>query len=203
MKLDDKDRSIITFYSQDPTISQEIIAKRLGLSQPSVAMRIARLKQMGALEIQYGINPLKLGLYLAKVDVSSTEPEHILEMFRECPYFANGFTVSGKSNLCLLFYSESVATLEAIVNGHLRSNPSVRDVDFNIIITSERKLIFPTMLMTEISDTPPCGIKMECKECSSFKSQKCMGCPATGNYQGKFYYPRASQVSSFTERRKK
>jgi DNA-binding Lrp family transcriptional regulator len=187
MKLDEKDRTIITMYARDPEVSQEKIAHTVKLSQPSVAARIAKLRQNGALEQQFGINPLRLGLYLAKVDVSSTKPEEILGMFQGCPYFANGFTVSGRNNLCLLFFSESVATLEAIVNGHIRSNPSVSDVDFNIIITAEKELIVPVILKPARSTEPPCGMRGNCRDCPSFKSQKCMGCPITGQYQGSFY----------------
>ena len=186
MKLDDKDRTIISMYSSDPEVSQEAIAEKVKLSQPSVAARISKLKDSGALEYRYGINPLRLGLYLAKVDLSSTRPDEILQMFRGCPYFANGFTVSGKNNLCLLFFSESVATLESIVNGHIRSNPSVREVDFNIIITAEKDLVVPAILNPERKDRPPCGIDINCRDCPSFVSRKCMGCPITGQYQGRF-----------------
>ncbi|MDH4122482.1 MAG: winged helix-turn-helix transcriptional regulator [Thermoplasmata archaeon] len=187
MKIDDKDRMIISLFARDPDVSQDEIATKIGLSQPSVAVRIRKLIKSGALETQVGINPLKVGLYLAKVDVSSTKPGEILSMFKNCPYFANGFTVSGKHNLCLLFFSESVATLEAIVNGHLRANKSVTDLDFNIVITSERSLIFPTVLTQDQSDIPPCGTLSQCRNCQSFKDKKCMGCPVTGQYQGWFY----------------
>lgn len=187
MKIDEKDRVIISMFAQNPDVSQEEIAKRIKLSQPSVAVRIHKLKKTGAIETQTGINPIKVGLYLAKVDISSTKPNEILEMFKDCPYFANGFTVSGKHNLCMLFFSESVATLEAIVNGHIRTHRSVSDVDFNIVITAQRSLVFPTVLTQSQSDSPPCGMLSECRSCQSFKEKKCMGCPATGQYQGWFY----------------
>lgn len=187
MKIDEKDRTIISMFALNSEVSQEEIAKKIKLSQPSVAVRIRKLKESGAIETQTGINPLKVGLYLAKVDVSSTKPSDILSMFKNCPYFANGFTVSGKHNLCLMFFSESVATLEAIVNGHIRTHKSVTDVDFNIVITAERSLVFPTILSQELSDSPPCGMMSQCKNCQSFKEKKCMGCPATGQYQGWFY----------------
>jgi len=187
MKLDDKDRAIITMYAEDPDISQEKIAKRIRLSQPSVAARVARLKASGALERQAGISPLRMGLYLAKVDLSSTRPQAILDMFRGCPYFANGFSVSGRHNLCLFFFSESVATLEAIVNGHIRSDPSVKDVDFDIVVTSVKDFVVPARLRMERAGEPPCGMKGECRRCPSFLDKKCMGCPVTGQYQGSFY----------------
>ena len=187
MDLDDKDRAIITMYADDPDVSQERIAHAIGLSQPSVAARVSRLRKAGAMEKSVGISPLKMGLYLAKVDLASNEPDTILQMFRECPYFANGFSVSGRHNLCLLFFSESVSTLESIVNGHIRSNSSVKEVDFNIIITSERDYVVPARLHGERVKEPPCGMKGDCIKCPSFLERKCMGCPATGQYQGTFY----------------
>jgi DNA-binding Lrp family transcriptional regulator len=187
MKIDAKDRKIVSMFADDPGVSQEEIAKAIKLSQPSVAVRIRKLREGGALETQTGINPLKVGLYLAKVDISSTNPSEILDAFRECPYFANGFTVSGKHNLCMMFFSESVATLEAIVNGHIRSNGSVTDVDFNIVVTAIKPFIVPTVLSPERSENPPCGLLRQCRSCQSFKEKKCMGCPATGQYQGWFY----------------
>jgi len=187
MRLDAKDRTIITMYAMDPNVSQEEIARKIGLSQPSVAVRIRKLREAGAIQPITGTNPLRMGLFLAKVDISSNKPSEILHMFRNCPYFANGFTVSGKHNLCLLFMSENIATLEAIVNGHIRPNRWVTEVDFNIIISTERDMIIPIVLTPESVDSPPCGIPMECKGCASFKEGKCMGCPATGQYQGWLY----------------
>lgn len=187
MKLDKKDRTIISLYAKDPNVSQEDIARVINLSQPSVAMRIKKLKESGALETQTGINPLKMGLYMAKVDVASNNPTEILRMFKNCPYFANGFSISGKHNLCLLFVSESIATLEAIVNGHIRPNKSVTDVDFNIVIASEKDFVVPSILTPDITETPPCGVLIQCRNCESFKDGKCLGCPATGQYEGWFY----------------
>ena len=62
MKIDKKDRVIISMYAENPDTSQEEIAKVINLSQPSVAMRIKKLKENGAIETQTGINPLKMGL---------------------------------------------------------------------------------------------------------------------------------------------
>ena len=186
-RLDEKDKAIISMYSADPDVSQDAIAKVIKLSQPSVAARVARLKANGALEASVGINPLKMGLYLAKVDLASTRPNEIIDMFLGCPYFANGFSVSGRHNLCLFFFSESVTTLESIVNGHIRSHPSVSDVDFDIVIASVKDFIIPVTLKPKHSTKPPCGVSLKCSACSEFKTHKCMGCPVTGEYQGVFY----------------
>ncbi len=187
MKLDEKDRSIITLYGKNPEISQEEIAREIGLSQSSVAIRVKKLRKSGALITQTGINPLKMGLYMVKVDVVSENTHVILEMTKDCPYFANGFTVSGKYNLCLFYITENIATLEAMVNNHIRSHPSVTDVAFNIVIGSEKDVVVPVSLTAEISNMPPCGVHPDCEECISYKAEKCKGCPAIGNQKGWLY----------------
>jgi DNA-binding Lrp family transcriptional regulator len=187
MNIDEKDKAIISLYAQNSNISQDEIAKKIGLSQPSVVMRIKKLRKLGAIESQTGINPLRMGLYVAKVDISSNDTQEILNMFKNCPYFANGFTISGKHNLSLFFVSENIATLESIINSHIRSNKTVTDVDFNIVISSEKDFVVPLVFTHDVVDVPPCGIHTECESCMSYKGKKCMGCPATGNYQGWLY----------------
>ena len=45
MKIDQKDRIIISLFAENPNISQDEIAKKINLSQPSVAIRIKKLKE--------------------------------------------------------------------------------------------------------------------------------------------------------------
>ena len=80
--------------------------------------------------------------------------------------------------------AENIATMEAIINGHIRPNEHVKEVDFNIVISTEKPLVAPTILTPTKQDVPPCGVLLQCKDCGSFKSGKCMGCPAIGQYQG-------------------
>ena len=171
-------------FAANPHVSQEEIAGKLGISQPSVASRIKKLRASGALETRVGIDPGKMNLIIGKVDITSINTSSILRMFKGCPYFMNGFTVSGKFTLCLFFIAENIATMEAIVNGHLRPHKDVQDVEFNIVINSENPLVVPLKLSPERSATPPCGIRLQCKDCLSFKDCKCNGCPVTGQYQG-------------------
>lgn len=186
-RLDDKDREILTLLSEDPDISQEKIAKIIKLSQPSVAVRLKKLKDMGAFSKICGINPLKMGLHLAKVEVSTNNTQKILKMFKGCPYFFNAFTVSGRSNLCLLFVGEDITTLEAIVEGHLRPLDEVKDIEFNIIISAANDLIMPFKMKIKSSDKQPCGINIQCADCPSYHENRCLGCPAIGQYKGKLW----------------
>ena len=76
--FDDRDKKILTMYSRDPNVSQERIGSEIGLKQPSVAVRIRKLKDAGALEQMAGIDPFKLGLQMAKVDVTTSDPGKVI-----------------------------------------------------------------------------------------------------------------------------
>ena len=182
-KLDSKDLKIISLYSEDPEISQEEIAEKLHISQPAVAARVKKLKRMGALEHKVGINPLKVGLHVAKVDVSTINVNKVLNKFRNCPYFLNGFVTTGKNNLCLLFMAEDLSTLEAIVDNHLRIDEDVRDVEFNIVVSAVKGIIAPIKIYDKPEERPPCGSAIMCSDCPSFKDGSCAGCPALGHHR--------------------
>jgi DNA-binding Lrp family transcriptional regulator len=184
MKLDDFDKRIISMYAEDPKISQEDIAKVLKITQPSVAARIKKLRENGALVLQAGLDPIAMNLNIGRVDLTCKNTKAILDMFRNCPYFLNGFNVSGRFNLCLFFMSENISTMESIINGHIRPDENVIDVEFNLVINTARPLIVPTVFSQGNAKKPPCGVKIKCIHCDSHKSNDCMGCPATGQYQG-------------------
>jgi DNA-binding Lrp family transcriptional regulator len=182
-KLDFKDLKIISMYSENPDISQEEVAKKLGMSQPAVAIRVKKLRQMGALEKRMGLDPLKVGLHVAKVDVSTTNVNKVLSKFVNCPYFLNGFVTTGKNNLCLLFMAEDLSTLESIVDNHLRVDEDVKDVEFNIVVSAVRGIIATIRVYDRPEDRPPCGSAIMCRDCQSFKDGSCSGCPALGHHR--------------------
>lgn len=187
IKLDEKDREIITMLTDNPKISQEAIAAKIGLTQPSVAVRLKKLKDIGAIETICGINLLKTGLYLAKVDITTDNTTKVLDMFSDCPYFINGLVVSGKYNICLFFASEDVATLESIVDGHIRPHSFIQSVEFNIVIKTAKKLVMPMKMKVKLTDKVPCGMDVVCKDCEAYKTDGCLGCPAIGQYKGNFW----------------
>ncbi len=185
LEMDEIDRKIVSILEKDPEISQNAIAQQVGISQPSVGVRIRKLKKMGIVSTSLGINFKKSGLYLAKVDCTATNTINILRQFEKCPYFLNGFVIAGKNNLCLFFVSEDIATLEAIVDGHFRCNPDIQTVDFGIVITSNKDQILPIKLEVEKADKAPCDAN--CGECSYYDLDRCLGCPVTGHYRGSFW----------------
>lgn len=187
LDLDKRDREILSILEKYPEMSQSEMAEKLKISQPSVSARIYKLKKKGALSHVVGMNLKKVGLYMAKVDVIANNTSSVLDIFKDCPYFLNGLIVAGKHNLCLFFVGEDIATLEAIVDGHLRSNPLVRCAEVSIVIATMKDLVMPIKMNFEFSDIPPCGIGCNCKDCAHHISNRCLGCPVTNSYNGKIW----------------
>lgn len=185
ISLDEKDKKIIALYEKDPEIAQVDIAEQVGLSQPSVGARINKLRQSGILSTAIGMNFKQVGLNLAKVEVNTKNSIEIINQFKNCPYFLNGLIVSGQENLCLFFIAEDISTIEAIVDGHLRSNPSVMSVDLGIIISPINDMILPVKMGVDRSQDTPCGAI--CSTCQYYVNDRCMGCPMTKDYKGKFW----------------
>lgn len=185
--LDKRDREILALLEKNPEMTQNDLAEKLKISQPSVSARIHKLKQKGALNHVVGMNLKKVNLCMAKVDVLASNTSSILNIFENCPYFLNGLIVSGKHNLCLFFVGEDISTLEAIIDGHLRSNPLIKEADVSIVITPMKDLVLPLKMTVEPSDTPPCGIDYSCEECAHHVSNRCLGCPVTNSYSGNIW----------------
>ena len=185
IKLDEKDRKILTLLHNDQEISQEEIAKIIKLSQPSVAMRIKKLKEKGIIDQIIGVNLNKVGIYVAIVSVRTTNTTKILNMFRDCPFFLNGFIISGKNNLMLLFVGEDLASLESMIDERLRTDEDVQSADFNILISSIKDFVMPIKMIERPLNEPPCGV--DHKECQAYHENRCFGCPATSRYKGFFW----------------
>jgi len=187
LDLDKRDREILSLLEKSPEMSQSDMAEKLKISQPSVSARIHKLKQNGALAHVVGMNLKKVKLHMAKVDVTANNTSSLLDIFKDCPYFLNGLIVSGKHNLCLFFVGEDIATLEAIVDGHLRNNPLVKEAEVSIVISPMKDLIMPLRMNFDFKDTPPCGNQCKCEDCHHHISNRCLGCPVTNSYSGNIW----------------
>jgi DNA-binding Lrp family transcriptional regulator len=128
---------------KNPNISQDEIAKKIKLSQPSVGARIRKLQEKGILYTINGVNFKKVDLFLAKVDVSTTDTSAVIDEFRDCPFFINALVTSGRFNITLFLISTDLKRLEGMVNHHLRGNPKIKDIESNIVITTAKDLVFP------------------------------------------------------------
>jgi len=180
--LDEIDRKIVSLLIENPEMSQTAIAKSLKMSQPAIYARINRLKNGGTLGRLAGINLKNTKLYTAKVEMATKDPWKVLEFFKNCPMYLNVLITSGRHNLCLFFVSEKLQAIESCINHHIRNNPNVIDVEFNVVITSAKDLIAPIKLWHEKGEVSPCG--KHCTKQPCYASGNCLGCPTTIFYKG-------------------
>ena len=162
--LDDRDNTILSLLQKDPDMSQDEIAKKIRLSQPSVGARIRKLQQKGILHNINGVNFRVVDLFLAKIDISATDTTAIIKEFRDCPFFVNALILSGRHNLCLFFTSTDLKRLEGIINHHLRGNKMVKDIEMNIVISTSKDFVLP--LNVDYDNTNQLNCEQHCKDCS-------------------------------------
>jgi len=183
--LDSKDMQIVSLLSVNPDVSQEEIASKVRLSQPAIGMRIKKLKALGILSKQWGLNLQKAGLYLGKVDIAAKSIKDVLKRFERCPFFLNGFITSGRNNLCLLLIGEDLSSLQSMIDHHLRENSAVERVEDCIIISASKKILYLMGYTGEKASAGPCG--SSCETCPCYRSGDCLGCPASTSYRGKLW----------------
>ena len=181
-KLDETDRKIVSLLAENSEISQSAIARKLKMSQPAIYTRMKQLRNNGIIAHVVGTNLKNTRFYIAKVEMTAKDPWKVLDFFKNCPMYLNGLITSGRRNLCLFFVSEKLQAVESCINHHMRRNPNVVDVEFNVVITPAKDLVVPVKLWNEKRDKSPCGKR--CSEQPCYLSEKCLGCPATVFYKG-------------------
>ncbi len=163
LSLDDRDNTILSMIQKNPEVSQDDIARKIKLSQPSVGARIRRLKDKGVLSKIHGVNFRVVDLNLAKVDVHATDTAAIINEFKDCPFFLNALITSGRYNLSLLFMATDLKRLEGIVNHHLRGNPKVKDLEMNIVISTAKDFVLP--LNIDYENKAQINCDQSCEHC--------------------------------------
>ena len=169
----------------DSDVSQTAIARRLRLSQPSVAARIKRLRDAGVLVTHTGLRLHRLGLLVGTATLSSSSPYQLLSKYRSCPCVLGGFTTSGHENVVLVLAGENAGSLQGIVDQHLRKDPCVQSVDFRLLGEDIDELGLSPSLCPERKESTPCGTL--CSGCVQYVAGHCSGCPASFDYRGSFW----------------
>ena len=160
--LDSKDMQIISMLIKNPEISQQVIAKQIKVSQPSVNLRLHKLKKNGLLSSSIGVDVNKTGMHLARVDFTAQNADEVLNNLQGCPFFVNGFVLSGKHNGSMLVVSDNLKKIDAIINKHLRSNPEIKDINVSVIVNSTKPIV--------------CALNFSCEKAGCKNEQSCQKC---------------------------
>ena len=163
--LDNKDIKIISMLMKNPNTSQNEIAESLKLSQPSINIRIQKLKNKGVLNTDVGISFEKTSLFLARTDFTANNANMILEELKKCPFFVNGFIMSGKNNVSVFLVNEDLRKIDEVINKHIRNNEQVSDINVNMVVSSMHDFLFKLDLSQEVDDKDKCYKLNTCKNC--------------------------------------
>ena len=69
LDIDNIDEQIIQIIQQKPNITHTNLAKKIGVSQPTIGIRIRKLESQGILNYQAGINVKTSNMIFSKVEI--------------------------------------------------------------------------------------------------------------------------------------
>jgi DNA-binding Lrp family transcriptional regulator len=183
-KINEIDKKILHLLSKNPELSQVDLAEHLKISQPAVSARIHKLKEAGALAHSIGLEIKKAQLFLAIIDIATNNTGHVLNSLERCPLYVNGFLTSGRYNLTVLLIGENMRSIVSCVDSHLRPDPIIKEMGFDLVITPVREFIVPIKPILDKKKITPC--EKDCSSCAFYKDNRCLGCPASIHYKGTF-----------------
>ena len=161
----------------------------IGFTSLGAKKRVDKLLKKGLIHISALVNTDALNLRLALIllEIESAEAmRKIMDRYNTCPRVINFFTTMGGFNLIALVMAEDQATLESecMEKCALRSGEGIRRSEVFLIGRVHHYPFLPLKANTlrDKAETTPCGVR--CKECTSFKEKKCVGCPALSYYRG-------------------
>jgi Lrp/AsnC family transcriptional regulator, leucine-responsive regulatory protein len=166
--MDAKDLKILSLFMKNPHVSQTELAEALSISQPSVNARVHKLRKRGILSGNVGIEFNKTDMYLARVDFTAPDADSVMEQLKQCSFFVNGFIMSGKNNASIFIVAHDLRKLDAIINQHLRSNMSVKDINMSVAVSAAKPFVCSIDLEKEQHEE--CMDTTSCADCKIGKN---------------------------------
>ena len=187
--MDEVDRKIISQLQQDGRTTLKELSRIVGYTSMGIKKRVKNLLEKEVIKVSALLNVKSLNLCAAIMflEIESAEALHkLLERFKDCPRVVNIFTTLGGYNLIALVVAEDQETLESISmeKCSLRSGKGIRRSEFYPIGNIHYSAFLPIRehLTHKERTITPCNV--DCRPCNRYKTQKCVGCPATVHYRG-------------------
>jgi DNA-binding Lrp family transcriptional regulator len=185
IKLDGLDLKIISYIAEDSRISMTKLAKKTGLSRPTVTARLKQLMDDEILLTPSGINLAKVGYKVATVSLEVVDEENRLGLekkLRMCPRVLTIYRTSSKANFHASLWGEDEHTIKSTIES-FRDFPGVNIIEINYLgIPIKGKItISPPNPENKIT---PCG--KICSDCYSYENSWCTGCPSSLDYKTLF-----------------
>jgi DNA-binding Lrp family transcriptional regulator len=187
--LDEVDRKIISQLQIDGRATLEEIAKNVGYTSMGVRKRLQKLVDQNAIKVSALLNPasFKLSPAIVMLEMESADAmQNLIDRFKNCPRVVHIFRTIGGYNLIALVVAEDQNTLESISmeKCSLRSGGGIRRSEFYPIGDVHFAPFLPVRehLTHKGRTAAPCNV--DCRPCTRYKEEKCVGCPTTSHYRG-------------------
>jgi Lrp/AsnC family leucine-responsive transcriptional regulator len=142
--MDATDRKIVDLLQEDARATQQEIAKKVKLSQPSVADRIRKLEESKViLGYTARVDPRRLGHDItAFIGVSIEHPKYFDTFAKKVlalPGVLECHRVAGPESYLLKVRTESTGTLDQLLVQNLRTIPGVSSTHTTIVLASVKE----------------------------------------------------------------
>lgn len=187
--MDEIDKKIIVQLQINGRATLKEMAKATGYTSMGVKRRIDKLTTQKIVRVSASLNLNELKLYAALIflEIKGGEARRkILEKFRECPRIIHVFTSLSGYNLIAFVIAEDQNTLESESSEKcsLRSQEGVLRSEFYPISEVEYEPFLNTRQYYAYKEKRVATCGADCKSCKRYRSNKCVGCPATKYYRG-------------------
>ena len=186
--MDNIDWKLIKELRSDGRKTYKELGEAIGFTSLGAKKRVEKLRKKDLIHISALVNTevldLRLALILLEIENAETLRK-IIDRYNKCPRVINFFTTMGGYNLIALVMAEDQATLESecMEKCALRSEEGVRRSEVYLIGKVHHPFLpLRTNALKVKLDTAPCGV--QCKDCLSFRDNKCVGCPTLKYYRG-------------------
>jgi Lrp/AsnC family leucine-responsive transcriptional regulator len=154
--MDRMDEQIVDLLQADARMTQQEMAKKVGLSQPSVADRIRKLEEAGVI-IGYAarVDSRKLGKDItAFIGVGIEHPKYFEAFAKKVMAMAEVLEchrVAGQESYVLKVRTENTGTLDRLLVENLRTIPGVTRTHTTIVLASMKEDTFVSATRKEAS----------------------------------------------------
>jgi len=139
------DRDILDCLQRDSSLSNQALAKRVGLSASPCWRRVQRLQRSGVIDKQVALlDPPRLGLQVwafAFVSLENHHPDSVRrfdEIVESRPEVLECFSMSGRNDYLLKVVCRSIAHYEHFLMHYLSNCPVVRSVNSSFVLRRKK-----------------------------------------------------------------
>ncbi len=162
-RIDDTDFHILSALAEDGRRSLREIARRAGVSTPTVESRLRKMFDMGLIKkISPIIDVSKITNGLFAVATAKVEPgkiEETLEALAKVPEIRNVYGMTGEHNVLFIVFTGDLDELQTLMSSTISSIPNLSSLAYNVVarvVKDEPNVaIRPGQLVRLICDT--CG----------------------------------------------